>query len=132
MLVINSQEPKARIKMTHLSFEDFLEALCRLAVLKALPTTKEVEEAGCNAGTFLLRMQADEPADYDEFLAARAIAWGHLPDPHSEFYVPLDRRIDMLIELLIVSCQGGLSRAEGEKMALTEKQVRRKVTQHAE
>ena len=60
------------------------------------------------------------------------LAEGHLPDPHSEFYVPLERRVDMLIELLIVSCQGGLSRAEGEKMALTEKQVRRKVTQHAE
>ena len=38
---------------------------------------------------------------------------------------PVWRKVELLIEWLIVLCQGGLDRREGEKMALEEKQVRR-------
>ena len=45
MKYIDEQSDKGRIKWTHLSFEDFLEALCRLACLKAFPDDAEIAEA---------------------------------------------------------------------------------------
>ena len=80
MWTIDEQQTKARIKMTHLCFEDFLEALCRLAVLKALPTMDELAEAECaNAGEFLLRQQSGSPERHSQFLQTRRTPWGHLP-----------------------------------------------------
>ena len=126
MLTTNEQETRARIKMTHLSFEDFLESLCRLAVLKALPTNDELAEAECEeACTYLLHQAAEKPAVHADFLRSRRVAWGHLPEGEMADVQPVWRKVELLIEWLIVLCQGGLDRREGEKMALEEKQVRR-------
>ena len=43
-------------------------ALCRTAVMKALPTDTEVEEAGrVDGGDFLLQLRLFAPGDYDEW-----------------------------------------------------------------
>ena len=38
----------SEIKLRHLTFEDFMEALVRLAAIMAFPTDQEVEETGKN------------------------------------------------------------------------------------
>ena len=124
MVTINEQNPKDRIKLTHASFEDFLEALCRLAAMKGLPTDKEIAnqaaedgEPDGNAGIFLLKL-ADVPADYDTFLQERHTEWGKLPTAQ-----PLARCVDHLCEVLIVFCQGGKERTNRDGLKLTQKQV---------
>ena len=67
MRTIDEQHDKSRTKMTHLSFEDFLEALCRCSVCKAWPTREEMEAAeSANAGVHLLNLQRDDPVAYDK------------------------------------------------------------------
>ena len=45
------------LQENNLPFEGFLEALCRLSMLKALPTDAELEETGCSdAGVFMQRL----------------------------------------------------------------------------
>ena len=129
MTTINEQNTKDRIKMTHLSFEDFLEACCRLACLKALPTDEEIlwEDEDGNAGVHLLRMQ-EVPADYDAFLKERRTAWGQMPramDPLiGDFkFIEVNRQIEHLCELLIVTAQGGKNRDDKDGLTLTQKQV---------
>ena len=48
MCVIDAQSIVGRIKEMHLPFEGFLEAVCRVAAIKALPTDTEVEAAACS------------------------------------------------------------------------------------
>ena len=62
----SEKDNKSRVKRTHLGFEDFLEAICRVACLKALPTDGELEDAECdNAGTYLIRLRAERLDSYD-------------------------------------------------------------------
>lgn len=48
MAVIDSRTKKGSDKENNLPFEGFMEALCRLSVLKALPTDAELAETGCS------------------------------------------------------------------------------------
>lgn len=66
---VGSNSDKSEIRLRHLFFEDFLEALVRMATLMAFPTNIEIEDVKArNAGQFLLAMQADDPKAYAEFL----------------------------------------------------------------
>ena len=65
--VVDENGKDAHLKLENLSLEDFYEALCRIACMKALPSDREIDEAGCfDAGDFLLRLR-DEKAE-DEWL----------------------------------------------------------------
>ena len=46
MRVCDEQSSEGRLKVCHLSFEDFLEALTRCAICKAWPTRDELEASG--------------------------------------------------------------------------------------
>ena len=79
-------------------------------------------DAAGNAGTHLIRMQ-EVPADYDAFVAQRRTPWGQMPmDGHGSL-VPIDRCVEHLCELLIVTCQGGKDRSENAGLTLTQRQV---------
>ena len=59
----------SEIRLRHMFFEDFLEALVRMSTLMAFPTDEELAEVGAaDAGEFLLAMQVDAPNDYRAFL----------------------------------------------------------------
>ena len=94
MAVIDARTAKGSSKENNLPFEGFLEALCRLSMLKALPTSAELQETGCSdAGIFLQRLRAGTlPEEFMDaleassgstfsdalgsFQCARGAAWG--------------------------------------------------------
>ena len=56
-----------------LPFEGFLEALCRLSILKALPTAAELAEAEePDAGSFLINLEESDQVTYAAFLKVDA------------------------------------------------------------
>ena len=114
MRVVDGESEMGRIKLTHLAFEDFLEALCRCSVCKAWPARFEIYDKGTgNAGEHLLRLKSEDPEAHAELLQKRAAGWGQSP------LQPLAMCIEMLCELLIVTCklrkgEGSLELSEGE------------------
>ena len=91
MLVVDGWSGSGRMKEHNLPFEGFLEALCRLAALRALPDDDEIDEATLessevvDAASYLEFMMATDPESYDALIAERATPWGS--DPAQ----PLDR-----------------------------------------
>lgn len=114
MRAIDEQSDKGRIKLMWLSFEDFLEALCRLCVCKAWPTQEELQAAEIESvGEYLRQLKSNQPEVYADLLSKRNVRWGAEPLQS----MPLC--IDHLCSLLIVTCQQG----NGNGQALTEKEV---------
>ena len=103
MRVSDEQVEKSRILLTHLAFEDFLEAICRLATRKAFPTVQEIEAAGddgiTNAGQYLLRLRGLSPEEHDTMIRSRQQVWG------SEPLQPFELCIEHMCSLLMVTCQ---------------------------
>ena len=63
-----------------LPFEGWLECLCRVSLLKALPTDAEVKAQGCaDAGVALIHLRVTDPAAYKQRLADDATPWGGKP-----------------------------------------------------
>ena len=71
--MIDEQLDKTRAKITHLTFEDWLEGICRLAGHKSLPTDEELKAAGdpC-AGLYLRQLKDDNPDAYTSLINERA------------------------------------------------------------
>ncbi len=66
-------------KLRNLFFEDFLEALVRIARLIALPTDEELADAGAaDAGEYLLAMRAD-PKLLARFIEQHKMGWQREP-----------------------------------------------------
>ena len=111
MVVIDDRTAKGYQKANNLPFEGFLEALCRLCMLKALPTDDDIEKTGCDdAGIFMQKLLAGslpewftDSLDSDSaglteaaaFMHSRAANWGEA-SVHS-----LDRAVNHLIACMI-------------------------------
>ena len=93
--VIDEESKRGKTRIHHLTFEDFCEAVVRLATMKALPTTAELLLLGANdCGTFLTELRAN-PQGYNAFVEARERAWG------DKLRQPIERCVEHLINLLI-------------------------------
>ena len=80
MAVIDDATPRGHLRETHLPYESFLEALCRVAMLKALPTDDEIEAAGArDAGVYLEDLRSRDVSAYAELLRTRKTPWGGTP-----------------------------------------------------
>ena len=78
-------------------FEGFLEALVRLAMLKALPTDQEITDSGqADAGAFLRALKEADEAAYKKFLLERRRVWPGEPIAGME----LARCVEGLITLI--------------------------------
>ena len=86
---------KAMIRIRSLDFLGWLEALVRLAMLKALPTEEEIDLTFCkNAGEWL-----DEKfgmPEYKEVMDTRATPWGQVPA-----YQPAHISVRQMVQLFI-------------------------------
>ena len=89
-----SDEQEMRIR--HLFFEDFMEAIVRLASIVALPTFQEVEESGASdAGDFVLALYTNATAKtYQAFLMGRKTTWEEPPSQR------IFRCVEYLIEII--------------------------------
>ena len=91
-----------------LPFESFLEALCRLASIKALPTDEEMAAKGCeDAGKYVQLMLSEEDTrkEYEDMLRARRIGWGGKPTLPLETCVR--HTISIISRAIEATCQRG-------------------------
>ena len=123
MYTIDEDHEKSRIKWTHLSFEDWLEALCRMARMKAFPNQEELDGAGFDdAPSYLNHLFQSDAAAYDDFLFKRQAEWGR-PAKNEQ---PIPKLIEHIVTLLIYQAQGGAQVVRsGVDWSLTEQQVNR-------
>lgn len=97
MCVINGQSEDGRLRETHLPFEGFLEAVCRLAALTPLPTDEELADTGVqDAGLYMIYLSIRDPDAYQALLSERVGAWGRTPDNQ-----PFHRCVEHLITLML-------------------------------
>ena len=102
MKVVDEQLERTRVKLTHMTFEDFLEGVCRLAAYKAFPTDDELAASEyASAGEYVYRLRGEAPEDYENMVKARARPWGAQP------LLRLERSVEHMCSLLIVTAQQG-------------------------
>jgi hypothetical protein len=128
MHTVDEQNSKSRIKWMHLAFEDFLEALCRLSVLKAWPTDEELTRppdaapdappAAPDAPRYLSALSEASPARYERFMQERRSAWGR-----PSGVPPVHRCVEHLCHRLILMCTGEAEGTAPSSYALSVAQV---------
>ena len=86
---------REEMRVRNLFFEDFLEALVRLASTMALPTDAEIEASGAqDAGEFMLTFHATAPEACLEFITQRQLDW--FEHPHQG----IDKCIEHLLAII--------------------------------
>ena len=102
MVVIDPRTRLGHLKESHLPFEGFLEAICRLAILKGLPTDREIEasewysdESPIDAAEYFERFSNDSPDEYQAFIEEHATPWGGTPQQ------PTHRCVAHLVSIII-------------------------------
>ena len=83
MRIVDERKSAARVQQ--LNFDEFLEALIRVAAFKAIPLDEEVYDAGCeDAGELMIRRQSLPPAQQAKLIEANMRDWDDpLPQPMS-------------------------------------------------
>ena len=80
--VVNEHRLQSQQRLAALSFEDFLEAFVRLALMKAWPNPKKLEASGfgtIGVGHYFDQLQAEQPETYTALLHDRAVPWEYEP-----------------------------------------------------
>ena len=94
MVVANYQTVEGRRREFTLTFEDFMEAMCRMSSLKALPTADELKAAGCtHAGQWVDEMRK-QPYFYQDRMETLATPWGTEPDK------PVGDSVRMVLDIM--------------------------------
>jgi len=99
MAVADATSLRGVIKDSSLKFEDWLEAIARLACLKALPTCQEIRDAGCTTtGQYMDMLHEQDETAYCELLKGkeRKTEWGGVPT-HQPFFHTLSHMIELMI-----------------------------------
>lgn len=106
MVIDGSTSERGRRKEAGLPYEGFLEALCRLSVLKALPLDDEIDRLGfSDAGALYVavhklgevteRLNQDALQEFKKALQGRVVPWGGEP------LQPLSRAVAHLLAIII-------------------------------
>ena len=96
MAVRDISSEKGARRMSHLPFEGWLEALCHLAALKAIPTDAQIEESlDEHAGAHLSRLRSEQGKEFRNLLARGANKWGD-----DQLSQPFDRAVAHLLAII--------------------------------
>ena len=110
------------VRMRHLFFEDFLEAIVRLASLCALPTDEDVASAGSqDAGDYLNTLQVTHSAAYAVFLKDRRGRWDR--EPRQRIWRCVDHLMSLItqtIESNVHITRGGVVEAADNQISAAE------------
>ena len=112
MLVIDEAPPPNLQRSTHLGFEDFLEAIVRVALLAPLPTAAQVKGSGCSdAGECVSKLQDMDPSKLRRWASERAVGSPactlYETLPYTSLPEPPERRVEALLSLMIRTVKGG-------------------------
>jgi len=117
MGVVNGREGRGYLRESGLPFEGFLEVLCRISVLKAVPTDEEIEAAGqSNAGTYLAWLKVEDEDGYATLVRTRGTPWG--TDPSNKVVA---RCVHHMLAMMIYAIEG--ETAGTDDLNVTEKEV---------
>ena len=124
LAVINTMGLHGLLRDSTLNFEGWLEAIARLACLKALPTCQEIRDAGCKtAGEYMDMLKAQDEEAYTTMLKERQTEWGRMPTN-----LPCFHSVSHLIELILHRIETTLGVTGGQ---ITEEEMRMwKARQH--
>ena len=96
----NDYSTKQEVRFRQLGFEDWLEALVRIAYVIALPTLDEVHEtAAKDGGDFLLALYLDDESHFRQFLERRMGTWID-PSPRQRIHRCLGLMLSLMTRLI--------------------------------
>ena len=112
MLVIDEAPPPNLRRATHLGFEDFLEAIVRVALLAPLPSAAQVKASGCgDAGECVKKLEDMEPSKLRRWASERAAGSPactlYETLPYTSLPEPPERRVEALLSFVIRTVKGG-------------------------
>ncbi len=121
MHVVEEDKPQSRRKIANISFEDFLEFIVRLAVMKALPTDEEIKRSGrMDAGDFILELKQD-PVKYSEFVRTRGRKIDEAPLQRVE------RCVEHLLSLIVRTVERATSTSRSRDGVISMEEARKLV-----
>ena len=117
MCVIDDSTDEGRARVSSLPFEGFLEGICRIACMKALPTEEEIKKAGhTNAGSYMEWLKIEDEEKHDDMIEERATPWGEIPTEQ-----PVAKCVEHTIQMMIHAIEAD---STGEdNLELNEKEV---------
>ena len=121
---INDNSRHSLIKLRNLYFEDFMEAMVRLAMLLPLPTTDDIEELGVkDAGIYMISLRRESPVTYKQFILDKRGNWYGPPKEH--IWCCVDHLLTYLTRLVELNSSGekdlSLSHSEVQQFAKARK-----------
>ena len=106
MRVVNEASGGARLRVTHLLFEDFLEAIVRVALAKALPTDAEVRAEGCSdPGEFMINLR-EHPDRCMRFVHEHSAVWDAYDGVNAMPRQPAASCVEALVWLIVRTVKG--------------------------
>lgn len=126
MCVIQPRTERGHMMENGLPFEGFLESLCRISNLTALPTDEEIQAAGFKDAGRYMREGLDD-AQRKEMIRQRSREWGEEPESLKQ---PLCRCVDHLVSILIRQVQDETSRRKDGNLELSKSDLKRWAKHH--
>ena len=125
LIVTDTTSLRGGRKDSSLSLDGWVEAMCRLAALKALPTFPEIQDALlANGGEYMEMLKRTDSEAYAAFMEERSTPWGQFPTTH-----PLFHCVAHVVEMSIHTIESHLNVVAGDGV-LTQKEVRKWIASH--
>ena len=111
---IDERPVKAKVQLTQLSFEEFLEALVRVSSFKVIPLDDEVQAAGCeDAGELMIQRKSMPAGDLESLLKESVVDWDdHLNQP---MFHLIEGLISYIVRMVVGTGATKISKKDAER-----------------